>query len=86
MKMGIKEFRDKIGELAEGASVIELTKHGKVVGQYRPRKPFDPDAARKALESVQRWQADLRAKGIEPEDWLAEMGLNPMGEPLGEDA
>ena len=86
MKMGIKEFRDKIGELAEGASVIELTKHGKVVGQYRPRKPFDSDAARKALESVQRWQADLRAKGIEPEDWLAEMGLNPMGEPLDEDA
>ena len=84
MKMGIKEFRDKIGELAEGDSAVQLTKHGKVVGEYRPRKPFDAEAARRALETVQRWQAELREKGIEPEDWLAEMGLNPMGEPLDE--
>ena len=84
MKMGIKEFRDKIGELAEGDAAVQLTKHGKVVGEYRPRKPFDAEAARKALESVQRWQAELRDRGIEPEEWLAEMGLNPMGEPLDE--
>lgn len=84
MKMGIKEFRERIGELAEGEAVIELTKHGKVVGQYRPKRPFDAEAARKAMATIQRWQDDLRAKGIEPEDWLAEMGLNPMGEPLDE--
>ena len=82
MKMGIKEFRDKIGEIAEGASVIELTKHGKVVGQYRPKRPFDREAAQKAVEDVAAWQASLRAKGIEPEDWLAEMGLDPWGAPL----
>ena len=86
MKMGIKEFRDKLGELAEGASVIELTKHGKVVGQYRPRKPFDPIAAKRALEDVARWQAEMREKGVEPEDLLAEMGLDPWGAPLDDRA
>ena len=84
MKMGIKEFRDRIGELADGDCVIELTKHGKVVGQYRPKRPFDPVAAKRALDEVAQWQADLRSKGIEPEDILKEMGLDPWGAPLEE--
>ena len=82
MKMGIKEFRERIGEIADGDTVIELTKRGKVVGEYRPRRPFDPAAAKRALESVQRWQAEMRAQGVEPEDWLAELGLDPWGAPL----
>ena len=86
MKMGIKEFRERIGEIAEGDSVIELTKHGRVVGQYRPNRPFDPAAAKKAAADVARWQAEMRAKGIEPEDWLAEMGLDPWGAPLDDRA
>jgi hypothetical protein len=86
MKMGIKEFRERIGEIAEGDAVIELTKHGRVVGQYRPKRPFNPQAAMQASESIARWQQEMRAKGIEPEDLLAEMGLDPWGVPLDDRA
>ncbi|MEO6093459.1 MAG: hypothetical protein ABIT04_01360 [Novosphingobium sp.] len=84
--MGIKEFRERIGEIADGDTVIELTKRGRVVGEYRPKRPFDHEAAKRALESVTRWQAEMRAQGIEPEDWLAEMRLDSWGAPLDEDA
>jgi hypothetical protein len=86
MKMGIKEFRERISEVVDGHEIIELTRHGLVVGEFRPKKPFDAAAAREAGEAVKRWQAELRAKGVEPEEWLAEMGLDPWGAPLDEQA
>ena len=86
MKMGIKEFRERLGEIAQGEAVVELTKHGKVVGQYRPKRTFDPVAAEKAVNDISRWQAELRAKGVEPEDLLAELGLDPWGVPLDDRA
>jgi hypothetical protein len=43
---------------------------------------FQRERARAALQFVQDWQAKLRANGIEPEDYLAELGLDPWGAPL----
>lgn len=84
MKLGIKEFRERIAELADGDEVVQLTKHGRQVGEYRPRRKFDAAAAEAARRSVEQWQAELRARGIEPEDLLADLGLDALGHPLQE--
>ena len=86
MKMGIKEFRERIGEVALGDEAVVLTHHGKRVGQYIPdraRKPplaIDMDAwATESLEVGRRWRMrtpdwreQLRALG-EPEEDIAEL-------------
>lgn len=81
MKMGIKEFRERISEVAKGTEAVEVTFHGRVIGDFRPRR-FDSAAARRAAEEVKSWQEKMRADGVEPEDWLAEIGLDPWGAPL----
>lgn len=82
MKMGIKEFRERLGEIGRGNETIELTDRGRKVGTYVPEARFDRQKALEAAESIRRWQDDLRGKGIEPEDWLTDMGLDPWGVPL----
>jgi antitoxin (DNA-binding transcriptional repressor) of toxin-antitoxin stability system len=84
MKMGIKEFRDRISEVTERGEPVIVTNHGKEVATYLPRRTIDLDRARKAADEIKEWQRELRAKGIEPEDILAEMGLDPWGVPLDE--
>lgn len=80
-KMGIKEFRERLSEVAQGTEAIDVTHHGRVVGTFMPKREFDAAAAREAAASVARWQDELRAKGIEPEDWLTDLGLDPHGVP-----
>ncbi len=38
--------------------------------------------ARRAAASNRQWQEDMRAKGVDLEAVLANMGLDPWGEPL----
>jgi antitoxin (DNA-binding transcriptional repressor) of toxin-antitoxin stability system len=82
MKMGIKEFREKISEITALGQPVVVTHHGKPVGSYAPFKRKDPEAVRKTAEEISRWQTEMRAKGIDTEDWLAELGLDPWGVPL----
>ncbi len=84
MKMGIKEFRERISEVTERGKPVIVTHHGKEVATYLPRRVVDLDRARKAADEIKEWQQELRAKGIEPEAILAEMGLDPWGVPLDE--
>lgn len=85
MKMGIKEFRERIGEVALGNEVIVLTHHGKRVGRYMPERlhaprDIDLDAWRQEREETGRrwrettpdWRERLRAFGI-PEDEITEL-------------
>ena len=64
MKMGIKEFRERIGEVALGDEVVIITNHGKRVGRYIPdglRKPAaDIDMAawvQEREETARLWRA-----------------------------
>lgn len=82
MKMGIKEFRERLSEVARGDEPVQLTHHGQVVGTYFPKRRFDPAAAQKVLESHDRWQDEMREKGIDLEAALAQLGLDPYGMPL----
>jgi antitoxin (DNA-binding transcriptional repressor) of toxin-antitoxin stability system len=85
MKMGIKEFRERISEVAEGDEVVVVTHHGKPVGRFIPerlRQPKDIDIeewAREREEAGRRWRSmtpdwreRLRAFGI-PEEEIAEL-------------
>lgn len=56
MKMGIKEFRERISEVSLGDEVIIVTHHGKRVGRYIPER-------RKAAEDVdmQAWVKEREA-------------------------
>ena len=85
MKMGIKEFREKISEIALGDRPVVLTHHGKRVGQYIPdaiRQPTvtDPKAwldeceafGRKWRAATPDWREKLRAIGT-PEEEIAEL-------------
>jgi len=86
MKMGIKEFRERIGEVALGREPVILTHRGRRVGQYIPDRARTPPAdldmdewVRERLEFGKRWRArtpdwreQLRALG-EPEEDIAEL-------------
>lgn len=88
MKMGIKEFRERIGEVARGSEPVQLTDRGRVIGTYTPWPTMDADRRRRAAEAadeVRRWQEELRGQGVNTEDWLAAMGLDPWGVPTVND-
>jgi hypothetical protein len=83
MKMGIKEFRDRISEVALGDKPVVLTHHGRRVGQYipdliRPRTVIDGKAwlderlatARAWRSSTPDWREKLRSVGT-PEDEIS---------------
>jgi antitoxin (DNA-binding transcriptional repressor) of toxin-antitoxin stability system len=83
-RMGIKEFRERLSEVARGTEPVQVTHHGKVVGTFTPRRPFDPARAAEAITSVRRFQDELRAEGRDPEAMLRELGLDPWGVPLAQ--
>jgi antitoxin (DNA-binding transcriptional repressor) of toxin-antitoxin stability system len=83
MKMGVREFRERLGEVVNGTEPVEVTKNGRKVGTYIPeRRSRDPEVARAAAESIARWQAEMRAKGIDLDAKFAAIGLSPWGEPM----
>jgi hypothetical protein len=81
MKIGIKEFRERISEVTHGHDLIEITHHGKTLGLYQPLRR-DPEKVREAAASIARSQAEMAAKGVDLEAELAAIGLDSWGEPL----
>ena len=76
MKMGINEFRERIGELAMGDETVVITHHGRRVGRYIPdrfREPKEVDAkawikereefGRSWRATTPDWQERLRTAG-----------------------
>jgi antitoxin (DNA-binding transcriptional repressor) of toxin-antitoxin stability system len=86
MKMGIKEFRERLSEVVRKGEPIVVTSHGKVLGTFAPLRPKDPEQVRRAAESIRRWQEEMKAKGVDLEAELAAMGLDPWGVPLDDRA
>lgn len=85
MKMGVKEFRERFSEVAEGAEPVFVTKNGRVVGKYDPLIP--PKPGRGDWVALEAKLAEFRSdwKGKTP-DWrtrLASIGLDERGEELG---
>lgn len=84
MKMGVKEFRERFSEVAEGRERVFVTKNGRIVGRYDPLTPegrnaIDWDAINARLAAFRAaWQARTP-------DWrerLAGIGMDENGDPL----
>lgn len=82
MKMGIKEFRERLGEIARGDRPIEVTDRGRTVGTYRPRRQANHEAAHEAVRDIADWQAEMRVRGVDLDGILADLGMDPDGNPL----
>lgn len=86
IELGIREFREKLSEVASGTDMVVVTNHGSEVGTYLPTRWLrDIGQARKAAEAAAGAQAALRERGMDLDRELAKMGLTPYGEPLSEE-
>ena len=78
MKMGIKEFRERIGEVALGEEAVVLTHHGKRVGRYVPDRAQRIDDADLAAWMERRQDFGRQWRAVTP-DWREQ--LRALGEP-----
>ena len=86
IELGIREFRERLSEVANGTDFVSVTNNGVEVGTYMPKNwRRDVGKARAAAEAVAKAQAELRAKGMDLDKEMAAMGLTPHGEPLDAD-
>ena len=63
MKMGIKEFRERISEVSLGNEIVIVTHHGKRVGRYIPER-------RKAAENIDM-EAWVKEREAFRDEWRA---------------
>jgi len=80
MKVGIKEFRERISELSLGAEVVIVTHHGKRVGRYIPeqsRKPAENIGIEEWAEERKRFAREWRARTPDWRERLAAAGIPP---------
>lgn len=84
MKMGVKEFRERFSEVAEGFEPILVTKNGRIVGKYDPSARAksdkrDWDALEVKLGAI---RANWKARTPGWRDHMASIGLDEHGEDL----
>lgn len=85
IELGIREFRERLSEVANGTDMVSVTSNGVEVGTYLPKRWLrDVGRARKAAAAVDRARADLAARGMDLDKEMAALGLTPYGESLGE--
>ena len=85
MKMGIKEFRERLGEVARGREPVQLTDRGRIIGTYTPWPQMTDEHRARALLAIdehQRWMDEERAKGTDFDAIMADLGLDQWGAPL----
>ena len=85
IELGIREFRERLSEVANGTEFVVVKNNGVEVGSYMPKRWLqDVGRARKAAEAVKQAQDELRRRGMNLDAEMKKMGLSPYGEPLDE--
>lgn len=85
-RIGIREFRERLSEVANGTDFVSVTNNGVEVGTYVPKRWLrDIGKARQAAEAVAKAQDELRARGLDLDKEMAVLGLTPFGEPLDDE-
>lgn len=84
MKMGVKEFRERFSELAEGSEPVLITKNGRVVGRYAPLAAgaFDQSRWDEINARLARFRDDWKARTPDWKERLAAFGFDENGEPF----
>lgn len=86
LKLGVREFRERLSQVANGTEFIVITNNGREVGTYMPNNwARDVGAARLAAAAVAQAQQELRERGIDLDAAMARLGMSPNGEPLNEE-
>jgi len=69
IKIGIREFREKLASLLIADKPLAITRHGDTVGYYLPARRKRSDSERTALkEAAGHLQEILSAEGISEEE------------------
>jgi hypothetical protein len=83
IELGIREFRERLSEVANGTDFVVVKNNGVEVGTYIPKRWMrDLGKAREAAEAVAKTQDQLHRRGINLDKEMAVMGLTPYGEPI----
>jgi antitoxin (DNA-binding transcriptional repressor) of toxin-antitoxin stability system len=84
MKMGVKEFRERFSEIAEGSEPVLVTKNGRVVGRYAPFSATQYDKVRWAETDArfERLREDWKARTPDWRERLAAAGFDENGDPI----
>ena len=83
IQLGIREFRERLSEVANGTEMIAVTSNGVEIGTYLPKRWVrDPDKIRAAALAVERARQELRERGIDLDHQMRLLGMSPSGEPL----
>ena len=83
IELGIREFRERLSEVANGTDFVSVTSNGVEVGTYLPKRWVrDAVKAREAAVAVERARQELLARGIDLDAQMRMLGMAPGGEPL----
>lgn len=83
IELGIREFRERLSEVAGGTDMVSVTNNGVEIGTYLPKRWLrDIGRARRATEAVEHARDELRARGMDLDREMAALGMTPYGEPL----
>jgi len=86
IELGIREFKERLSEVAQGTDFVVVTNNGREVGTYMPKRWMrDVGQARRAAAAVAKAQQELRARGIDLDKEMAALGMTPFGEPLDDE-
>jgi len=86
IELGVREFRQRLSEVANGTDFVVVTNNGQEIGTYMPKRWMrDIGKAKLAAEAVAGAQDELRTRGIDLDKEMAAMGLTPYGEPLDDE-
>lgn len=57
MKMGVKEFRERFSEVADGTESVLVTKNGVTIGRYEPERHRIPKP-----QELEAWLVEMEAR------------------------
>lgn len=88
MKLGVKEFRERFSELAEGQEPVLVTKNGRVVGTYHPaRTRTHEERVRDWADTerrLEKFRTEWRANTPDWKERLVALGIFGEGEAIDE--
>jgi DNA-directed RNA polymerase specialized sigma24 family protein len=75
--MGIREFRDKATHYLASREVVEVKRHGKLVGFYIPVKESDEEEVQRAIKRLSETvEAALAESGLSEEELARALDLS----------
>jgi hypothetical protein len=85
IELGIREFRERLSEVANGTEMVSVTSNGVEVGTYLPKRWVrDVGRAREAAAAVEQARRELQDRGMDLDLEMAKLGMSPSGEPLAD--